>query len=118
MLAYLVKEIEDEEAARELSKLLCWPIDLVGWEVIIEIEYKMYGKYLQATYYEPAEYPELEVIKVSIVEISNRKTNVGEKQLQVINCSNFINLIASDEEITSACFEDYERIDAYGGYYD
>jgi len=118
MLAFLVKEIEDEEVARELSKLLCWPIDLIGWEVIIEIEYKMYGKYLQATYYEPEEYPELEVIEVSIAEISNRKTNTAEKQLQVINYSKFISIIASDEEITTACFEDYERIDAYGGYYD
>ena len=118
MLTYRVKEIEDEEAARELSKLLCWPIDLVGWEVIIEIEYKMHGKYYPATYYEPEEYPELEVIKVSIVEISNRKTHVWDKQVQVINYSNFISLLLSDEEITSACFEDYERIDDYGGYYD
>ena len=52
-------------------------IEIMSSEVEVEISYEVYGKYLPATHFEPAEYPELEISSIKRV-IAGQEIDISE----------------------------------------
>lgn len=99
MYSTYIKEIDNEVLADRISKTLCWPVDLLFCEVEFDVNYKILGKYIPASYYEPADYPELDIGDIVVERINGCKiTKEQEKKLRFI-----------EESFTD---DDFEKIEA------
>lgn len=64
MLTSICLDIEDNQ----VQKLMAIPLEAV--DMYIEFEFELVGEYHPATWYEPAEYPDLEGGDIKLVEVS------------------------------------------------
>ena len=99
MLAKLKLEIEDAN----IQKLLCYPKNII--ESLLYIEFKLFGKNLPATFHHPAEFVELDDIKIEAVicyDEDNSEFNITSNQIRKIEDE------FDPTEIEMACWEEYE----------
>jgi hypothetical protein len=82
-------------------------------EVEIEITYSIYGRFRQATFHEPAEYPELDEVNVKFKQLLNNGEVVKLSQYQTNFITNYLNEFFEinnwKDRIETACWEDAEQ---------
>lgn len=105
MITYLTLCLENNE----LPKLLCYPKDID--EVEVEIEYRVYGRLRQATHYDPPEYPEIAVERVTAIRYidGDGKHIILKDRKQSDRIDEYV-AREFQEYIELACWEDWDNL--------
>jgi len=82
-------------------------------ELEIEVTYSIFGSFRQATFYEPAEYPELDTINTKVIAIYDDGAKLEVTKYQLEYCNILVNEMFEHktwkDRLETACWEDAEK---------
>lgn len=97
----------DEKASLLIAKTLALPFDCD--EASVEIEYKMHGCHMPATFFEAEEFPECEIEQVTITELYHVDGQFLLEPLQQTKLEKIAGYIFDFDKLETMCFEQHEE---------
>jgi hypothetical protein len=106
-MGFITHTVEfSDETAEKIKRALVWPIPEESIEVSFELEYKIYGEYIPATYFEPEEHPEVEFTRITVTEVNG--FCIPSKQQDKLN---YLKELLCTDELEYKAFEDAENVE-------